>query len=198
MSGEDEEDYDDSEHYTGTGFPKAEVPWYLARTKHGEPDPEAKPGAFGSVGRPRKFPDPDTLLAACVEYMEWNEANPLYEVVAYSTKNGVVKTTVPRVRAMTMSALCMFLDIDHVTWRVYAKRPEFASVCTRVEEAVRQQKFQGAAAGFLNASIIARDLGLADKKELTGAGGKPVEVNHNMSPKEAAEAYEQSLREDEQ
>lgn len=39
---------------------------------------------------------------------------------------------------------------------------------TRVEQIIRQQKFEGAAAELLNPNIIARDLGLADKKVLGG------------------------------
>jgi len=180
------------------GFPQPAVPWYLARTTKGIPDPEAGPGMFGSVGRPRRFPTPDDLLAACVEYFEWNEQNPLWEVQAFSSKDGIRKATVPRVRAMTLTALYSFLDIDRTTWDAYRKRQEFSTICTRVEELIRDQKFQGAAAGFLNASIIARDLGLADKKELSGPGGRPVQVQDGMTAKEAAEAYEQSLKEGEE
>ncbi|MDC9826565.1 terminase small subunit, partial [Devosia sp. ZB163] len=44
----------------------------------------------------------------------------------------------------------------------------------RVDEIIRAQKFEGAAAGLLNPNIIARDLGLADKQELTGKGGSPL------------------------
>lgn len=55
-------------------------------------------------------------------------------------------------------------------------REGFGSVTTRAEEIIRRQKFEGAAAEFLNANIIARDLGLADKSELTGKDGGAIEV----------------------
>ena len=52
------------------------------------------------------------------------------------------------------------------------------------------QKFTAAAAGFLNAAIIARDLGLAEKHEVAGPGGGPLQtVTTEMTPAEAAEAY---------
>lgn len=38
-------------------------------------------------------------------------------------------------------------------------------VIARIEDIVYNQKFSGAASGFLNPNIIARDLGLADKTE---------------------------------
>ena len=39
------------------------------------------------------------------------------------------------------------------------------TVIERIEQTVYSQKFEGAAAGLLNANIIARDLGLADRRE---------------------------------
>lgn len=44
---------------------------------------------------------------------------------------------------------------------------DFSGITTQVEEIVRTQKFEGASADLLNANIIARDLGLADKHEGT-------------------------------
>lgn len=39
-------------------------------------------------------------------------------------------------------------------------------VTTRIDEIIYKQKFEGAAVGAFNANIIARDLGLADKKDV--------------------------------
>jgi hypothetical protein len=98
-------------------------------------------------------------------------------------------------RAMTMHGLYRFLDIDRGTWDLYKRRPEFITITSRVEDDIREQKFTGAAGGFLNANIIARDLGLADKREITGADGQPIKVvSGEMTPAEAAEAYAASLR----
>lgn len=77
-------------------------------------------------------------------------------------------------RAMTVSGLCIFLDISQQAWGEYRDRDGFGEVTSRVDEIIRTQKFEGASAGLLNANIIARDLGLADKSELGGAGGGPI------------------------
>ena len=82
----------------------------------------------------------------------------------------------PKMRAMTIGGLCIFLDIDRTTWIEYASREGFSQVTTRVEAVIRDQKFTGASAGLLNPNIIARDLGLADKSEVTGKDGGAVEV----------------------
>lgn len=71
-------------------------------------------------------------------------------------------------RAMTIGGLCLFLDIAPDTWFRYAKMEGFSDVTREIEEAIRLQKFAGAAAELLNPNIIARDLGLADKREHSG------------------------------
>jgi hypothetical protein len=75
-------------------------------------------------------------------------------------------------RAMTIGGLCIFLDIDENTWRDYRNNKDgtFSRVCGQAEQVIREQKFTGAAAGLLNHAIIARDLGLVDKKDLTSGG----------------------------
>lgn len=132
--------------------------------------------ARSSHGRKPIFSDPDHLWTACLEYFEWVEANPLWESKAFHNSGEVVTATLPKMRAMTISGLCLFLDIDPSTWWDYAKKDGFSHVCARAGEVIRDQKFGGAAADLLNPSIIARDLGLAEKQEHTGANGGPIET----------------------
>lgn len=137
--------------------------------------------ARSSHGRKPLFANPDVLLDACLEYIQWVEENPLQssELTTYQGKSELVE--VPKMRAMTIGGLCIFLDIDQTTWREYAKKDGFSSVTTRVEEIIRTQKFEGAAGGFLNPNIIARDLGLADRSELTGKDGAAIEVTDDRT-----------------
>lgn len=100
--------------------------------------------------------------------------NPLYETKAFCHQGVVTYAEIPKMRAMTIGGLCIFLDIDRTTWRDYAEREDFSQVTTCVEETIRDQKFAGASADLLNANIIARDLGLSDKNELTGKNGEPL------------------------
>lgn len=106
-----------------------------------------------------------------MEYFEWVEENPLYEAKAFAYQGQVTVEYMPKMRAMTIAGLCLFLDIDKTTWENYRANPDFFRVCQDVENAIYQQKFTGASADLLNASIIARDLGLADKKDLTSSDG---------------------------
>lgn len=130
-----------------------------------------------SHGRKPIFANPDDLWNACVEYFDWVGKNPLYESQAFAYQGDVQIKEIPKMRAMTLAGLCIFLDIARSTWDEYRTKDDgFSEVSTRVDEIIRSQKFEGAAAGLLNASIIARDLGLADKNELTGKGGDPVQI----------------------
>jgi hypothetical protein len=112
------------------------------------------------------FEDPEQLWAACVEYFEWVEANPLYEDRLVSYQGDSKHEPVAKMRAMTVEGLCIFLDIHKSTWAGYRSRDGFEDVVARVDAVIRTQKFEGAAAELLNPNIIARDLGLADKSEL--------------------------------
>lgn len=133
------------------GAPKGNQFW-KARAKH---------------GRDKIFETPDALWAACVEYFEYVEANPLWEAKPFAYQGEVTIAEVPKMRAMTAEGLYLFLDIDRKTWALYRKREDFIPVITRVEDTMRAQKFAGAAAELLNPNIIARDLGLSDKRDTT-------------------------------
>lgn len=134
--------------------------------------------ARSSHGRKPIFATPEDLWEACQEYFSWVEDNPLWEdkVTSYQGENK--HEPIAKMRAMTLDGLCIFLDIDESTWRKnYSTNEDFILVTTRVEKIIRTQKFTGAAADLLNPNIIARDLGLADKNELTGKDGGALEVS---------------------
>lgn len=147
-----------------------------------------------SHGRNPIFPSPDALWAACCEYFEWVEANPLWESRLASDKGQPIAVPMPKMRAMTIQGLCLFLDISDETWANYKANKDFVGIVTRAEKVIYSQKFAGAAADLLNANIIARDLGLADKKEHTGANGGPLRViSADMDEVEAARIYREMI-----
>ena len=116
-------------------------------------------------GRDKIFSTPEILWESCCEYFEWVEANPLKEAKPFSYQGETKITEVDKMRAMTIDALCCFLDINVVTWREYRKRNDFTTAVTRVEQCIREQKFSGAAADLLNSNIIAYDLGFKRANE---------------------------------
>lgn len=103
---------------------------------------------------------------------------------AFAYQGEVVKEELPKMRAMTMTGLCLYLGVNEAYFRQFKKElPEgetdFSTVIANIEAVIYTQKFEGAAAELLNHNIIARDLGLADKSELTGKDGAPLIAGFN-------------------
>lgn len=131
--------------------------------------------ARSSAGPKPKFETPEQLWDACLEYFQWVEDNPLHEAKAFSYEGKVTVTAMPKMRAMTINGLCLFLDVSCKQWAEWRdSRPDLGGVITRVESAIYEQKFTGAAADLLNPNIIARDLGLADKRQLGNDPDNPL------------------------
>lgn len=127
----------------------------------------------------RIWKTPDDMLADAKRYFAWIEENPLCEE-QFVGKDGR-RVTVRKLRAMTLRGFYAFIGISADTWEaVYRARPEYAKAIAAIEDVIWAQKFEGAAAGLLNASIITRELGLADKVENTGS------INLTVSAEDAA------------
>jgi len=123
-------------------------------------------------GREKKYETPDDLWKACCRYFLYVEKNPIREQKVFCSNGVVKKTTVTKMRAMTLAGLRLRLGLSESGYKEYRKRDDFLWVTGAVDDILYSQKFEGAAAGILNANIIARDLGLTDKSELTGKDGK--------------------------
>jgi hypothetical protein len=111
---------------------------------------------------------PNELWKKAVEYFTWAEKNPLYEMKVFGTG---MKINVPKMRAMTEMAFCLFAGISDDTFRNYKSNEDpykdFFGVANKISQIIYCQKFEGAAAEFLNPNIIARDLGLSEKQDHT-------------------------------
>lgn len=165
-----------------------------------------------SHGRKPKFDNPSDLWDACVEYFEWVDNNPLMETELVKFQGKAKSVLVPKMRAMTIGGLCVFLGIAENTWSNYRNKDvadetgddnseTFIEVCAHVELIIKTQKFEGGAAGFFNPNIIARDLGLVDKKDHTGrfkTAGLVSKVDKDMSDNDASQIYADFLREDDE
>ena len=120
-------------------------------------------------GRPPKFKTPIDLWNACQDYFRWCDANPLLET-DFRGKDAT-EVSLPHPRPYTLTGLCAWLGVSERFWRDLRgskkEDDEFSPVITRVEQIIYTNKFEGAAVGFFNANIIARDLGLADKRDIS-------------------------------
>lgn len=123
-------------------------------------------------GRDKIFTTPDLLWTAATEYFKWCDDNPWIKNEAIKSGDlagQIIK--VPTSRPYTLTALCLYLGVNADYFRQFKENlkedeQDFSWVITRIEETIYTQKFEGASVGMFNANIIARDLGLTDKKEL--------------------------------
>lgn len=125
-------------------------------------------------GRDKIFATPEIMLKAAYEYFEWCESNPLMEI-DYRGSSPPVKVELPKMRAYTMNGLTCFLHVNTVYFNQFESglrekqdetSKDFSKVITHIREIIYNQKFMGAAAGFLNPNIIARDLGLKEYQDI--------------------------------
>lgn len=131
----------------------------------------------GIGGTPRKFETADELRDACIEYFRWVEENPLYSDNLVTFQGCATHEPLAKMRAMTQKALCLFIGVSPRAWQKWKdEREDLVDVIEWADAVIYCQKFEGAAADMLNGSLIARELGLADKREFSGAGGGPVQV----------------------
>lgn len=127
-------------------------------------------------GRDKLFNSPDAMWEAACEYFEYVDNNPEYEskpmAVSVGSNQGseIEMAQIPHKQPFTIQGLCLYLGCSSSYFRNFknsdrGKEEDYASVIEKIEETIYNQKFSGAASGFFNANIIARDLGLADKAE---------------------------------
>ena len=116
-------------------------------------------------GRDKLFESPDILWEEAQKCFEWCDLNPLVEY-DYKGKDAD-KVTYDKMRAYTWEGLELYLGITSLRdYKNNENYKDFQQVITRIGKIIYTQKFEGAAAGFLNPNIIARDLGLRDDKKI--------------------------------
>lgn len=147
--------------------------------------------ARSKIGRPTVFANAEELMHSCKEYMLWIDANPLFERQQKfsGTTCKFYEADLPKKRPYTIGGMCLYLGIATPTWDDYRRDDRFKAVTAEIDDAIRNQKFEGAASGFFNPAIIARDLGLVDKQEVTDRSGPVVNITTDMTAAEAQELY---------
>lgn len=115
-------------------------------------------------GRDKIFETPNILWEAAQEYFEATSSR-IWERTEFNGRDAI-ECKIPTSAPFTLTGLYIFLECDAKTWRNYREREDFVPIITRIENIIYTQKFEGASVGAYNANIIARDLGLADKKEV--------------------------------
>lgn len=156
--------------------------WWKARGRHGRLPtyPHGEEGA-------------KALMENIEDYFQWSEDNTLKEDKAFSYEGDISHTELSKMSITTLTGLCVFLGIVRQTWYDWKRdRPDLSYVLEWAEHSLETNNVRGAAAGLLNPMIVARIHQLAERTEVSGPNGKPLQsetVTREMTPQEAAEAY---------
>lgn len=124
------------------------------------------------LSQPARMYEPHELAEKFAEYVSWNKTENVF-LKAESIKSGeftgqLVHT--PTIPPLTAVGFCNYCGMLQSTYIGYKKDVRYMQVCESIDQAIYQNKFDGAATGMFNHAIIARDLGLADKKDITSNG----------------------------
>lgn len=134
--------------------------YYLERSKNG----------------PYKEFTPDTLWEAFEEYKNHIDKDPWYTYEAIkSGENAGQLIPIPHQKPYTIEGFASYIGLTFQGLKNYGTKEGYEGtfeVYTRIEGQCKVQKFAGASIGAFNANIIARDLGLVDKSDLTSGGEK--------------------------
>jgi len=110
-------------------------------------------------GRRAKFDSARILELACESYFEWVDSNPLHRIELVKHQGKATQYKVPVHRPMTLTGLCLHLQISRRTWTNYRRQPDLLHITERVEAIIYVQKLEGAAVGIFDARLIARQIG---------------------------------------
>jgi len=124
-------------------------------------------------GRDKIFATPLIMWDAACEYFEYVTNNPDFETKPMAVSNGmnagseIQMIEIPVKQPFTLQGLCLYLDCSTSYFRAFKSTlketdKDFLTIIEKIEEVVYNQKFSGAASGFFNANIIARDLGIKE------------------------------------
>lgn len=129
-------------------------------------------------GRELIYKSPDILLEEAYKYFAWCDKNPWYKNEAIKSgpnAGNIIK--VPASRPYTIEQLCVYMGISRRTFDLYADRDSFMPVVTHIREIITANQLEGAMVEAYSQNIVARLLGLSDKKELTGKNGGDLVIN---------------------
>lgn len=131
-----------------------------------------------NIGKPKAIPSPQRFLDLFFEFRAWHFEQKV--IVPQLAKNGHV-IYVPHIPPLTWEAFDAWLfevkgiikGTDQYRGNQDVRYTDYMDVVRAIHKIMYTQKFSGAAVGAYQHNIIARELGLVDKKETTRIDKQP-------------------------
>lgn len=118
----------------------------------------------------------EELLEKAAEYLQQLKDNPLVTVETKLGRDGEpVDYEIKHIRAPSLWGFYVHTFINSSMWVNYYKTCEATKKAADfIEDCFRSIKYEGGVANVFNPMLIARDLGLTEKSEVTGKDGAPL------------------------
>lgn len=122
-------------------------------------------------GRPMEYSTTEALWEAFEKYYEWNSKRVLYRQEAVKSGDLAGKIIkIPLPVPLTIQGFCVHAGIAFQTFQNYcsgiAPWEGLFEVATYIRESIQTHQLEGASLNILNPNIVARLVGLADKKDV--------------------------------
>ena len=135
------------------------------------------------MAKPKYIATPEAMWDLFVSYRDWCKANPRYQY-SLSNKTGEA-TAIPLERPLTQVGFRSYAADNGSTVTDYFSNKddrysEYATICTRIEEAIRHDQIEGGMTGQYNASITQRLNNLTERVDTTSKGESVSEIKVNI------------------
>ena len=152
-------------------------------------------------GAPKSFATKEELRAAFDEYFDWADNTPLFKVdICKSGLQTGQLLNIPVQRPYLIESMCNYLGISLQTFANYESKEqyqEFFEVCAYARSRIYSQNIEYGYIGGFDAGLVARKLGIADKKDMEmkwdnqsiniSLDGKNLRANLKVKPPESNE-----------
>lgn len=141
------------------------------------------------LGRPLKY-TPKEMVEKFTEYAQWCNDHPLQENSRTDYQKGFSDTTAYKPRRVSIEGFLVYIGCTWDWWQHLddgKRKAEFFKVKASIREYCETYQKEMASAGLLNANIISRLLGLAEKQEVKQTGENVTIVVKSEEEKEKIE-----------
>lgn len=131
---------------------------------------------------------PDQVMNLIVQYFEWAELNAIKAGETASFQGRVYQDTIHKPRIFTWDGMSLFCGFSSSALSRWKLKPGYDVVIEFAESVIREQKYQLAANGMINSTMISKELGIDKGDTFNISANAETEVNSEEAMKNAVKS----------
>lgn len=132
---------------------------------------------------------PEQVFELAIKYFEWAELNAIKAAETSSFQGRTYQDEIRKPRVFTVNGLRLFCGWSKCAVEKWRKEPGFSEVMEFIDTVITEQKFQLAANGVINASLIGKELGLDQSPQINvSASAESAAAINDVNAEEVKEA----------